>query len=165
MPLQIQQYMEGLLNTASSLSTLAFLRVLQLVHVQTASLVDDLKAYELTTTITRSPSDSTDVRKSLGLPVSTSSSSVSGPAGATTSVSLSSMLETSFEELFVPYAEGPRYLEKESKNLGELYVDFLVKFTRYHVRHQSSSTIERKRLIICYRRRHTKRRHPSSTGW
>jgi hypothetical protein len=135
LPAQIQQYMEGLLNTASSLSTLAFLRILQLVHIQTASLVDDLKAFELTTTITRSPSDSADVRRSLGLPISTSSSSVSGSSTAvTTSVSLSSMLETAFEELFVPYAEGPRYLEKESKSLSELYVDFLVKYTRYHVR-------------------------------
>ena len=127
--------MEGLLNTTSSLSTLAFLRILQIVHVQTASLVDDLRAYELTAAVPRSPSDSADVRRSLGLPTSSSSSSVGSASGTTVtaSVSLSAMLETAFEELFVPYTEGPRYLEKESKSLSELYVNFLVRFTRYHV--------------------------------
>jgi hypothetical protein len=37
------------------------------------------------------------------------------------------------EELFVPYTEGQRYLERESKSLTELYLDYLSAFTRYHV--------------------------------
>lgn len=37
------------------------------------------------------------------------------------------------EELFGPYLEGVRYLERESKSLGELYGGFLSRFSRYHV--------------------------------
>lgn len=37
------------------------------------------------------------------------------------------------EELFVPYTEGQRYLERESKNLTELYSVYLSAFARYHV--------------------------------
>ena len=126
--------MESLLNTANNMSTLAFLRVLQLVHVQTAGQVDDLRAYEPTSSVPRSPSDNAEVRKSLGLPASISGSSVTSSGAAVSgSVPLSTMLETSFEELFVPYTEGARYLEKETKNIGELYMNFLGRFTRYHV--------------------------------
>jgi len=42
-------------------------------------------------------------------------------------------LEGSMEELFGPYLEGVRYLERESKSLGELYGGFLSRFSRYHV--------------------------------
>lgn len=121
--------MEQLLNKALTISTLAFLRVLQLVHIQVSTLVEDLKEYELQTSALRSPVDAAEFRKSvMGLQAPTSSS-----ANLVT-ISLSSMLETAMEELFVTYIEGTRYLERESKSLGELYVEFLVKFTRYHVR-------------------------------
>ena len=43
------------------------------------------------------------------------------------------MLETAMEELFVPYLEGSRYIERESKSLTELYASFLTTFNRYHV--------------------------------
>lgn len=36
------------------------------------------------------------------------------------------------EELFVRYIEGSKYLDRESKSLGELYSEFLAKFTQYH---------------------------------
>lgn len=42
-------------------------------------------------------------------------------------------LEGSMEELFGPYLEGARYLERESKSLGELYGVFLGRFSKYHV--------------------------------
>lgn len=38
------------------------------------------------------------------------------------------------EELFVPYTEGQRYLEKESRCLVQLYSNYLEAFTKYHVR-------------------------------
>lgn len=120
--------MEQLLNKGSSLSTLAFLRVLHLVHVQVSTLVEDLKEFELTASAPRSPSEVAELRRSvIGLTPSASSTNLS-------TVSLSSMLETSMEELFVPYTEGNRYLERESKNLGELYMAYLQRFARYHVR-------------------------------
>ncbi|KAG5220232.1 Exocyst complex component [Salix suchowensis] len=51
------------------------------------------------------------------------------PAGSSSSVS--AMLETAMEELFVPYTEGQRYLERESRSLGFLYSTLLAQFTRY----------------------------------
>lgn len=38
------------------------------------------------------------------------------------------------EELFVPYMEGTRYLDKEGKSLTELYAGRLIRFTNWHVR-------------------------------
>ena len=119
--------MEQLLNKGSSLSTLAFLRVLQLVHTQVSSLVEVLKEYELTTSAPRSPSEIAELRRSvIGLVPTASATSF-------VTVSLTAMLETAMEELFVPYTEGNRYLEKESKSLSELYANYLQRFARYHV--------------------------------
>lgn len=119
--------MEQLLNKGLSISTLAILRVLQLVHVQVSTLVEDLKEYELQTSALRSPVDASEFRKSImGLAAQSSSTNL-------VTVSLSSMLETAMEELFVTYTEGTRYLERESKSLGELYMEYLSKFTRFHV--------------------------------
>jgi len=36
-------------------------------------------------------------------------------------------------DLFVPYTEGDRYLEKEKKSLLELYSSLLLQFSAYHV--------------------------------
>ncbi|KAI0952330.1 hypothetical protein AcV7_008177 [Taiwanofungus camphoratus] len=136
----IQQYMEQLVNRASSLSDLAFLRILQLVHQQTSLLVEDLKAYEITSTVPRSPSDLGDFNLTLNGPHSTSAS--------TTAVTVSTMLETAMEELFVPYIEGQRYLERESKSLGELYANYLVTFTRFHERvHKGSKSSMFNRVV------------------
>jgi exocyst complex component 5 len=114
--------MEQLLHRGSSISDLAYLRILQLVHVQASSLVEDLKAYELPATRTLFD---TEFRKSFG------GSSVVASA---TSATVTTMLETAMEELFVPYTEGQRYLERESRSLGALYSGLLINFTRYHVR-------------------------------
>ncbi|CCM05558.1 uncharacterized protein FIBRA_07785 [Fibroporia radiculosa] len=122
----IQQYMEQLVNRGASISDLAFLRILQLVHQQTSMLVEDLKAYEVASVMPRSPSDMGDLNLTLN----------AAPTSAvtTTAATVSTMLETSMEELFVPYTEGQRYLERESRSLGELYAAHLAAFTRYHVR-------------------------------
>ena len=99
-----------------------------MVHQQTAHLVEDLKNFELPAVIPRSPVDKTDFTRQLSV--------AAAPAAATTvtAVTVSTMLETAMEELFVPYTEGQRYMERESKSLSELYADFLTNFTRYHVR-------------------------------
>ena len=124
--LQIQQYMEQLLNKGSSLSDLAYLRTLQLVHNQTTTLVEDLKAHELPSmTPSKSSLEVSEFRRVLS-----GSVAVSGPP--TTSV-ISTMLENAMAELFVPYIEGQKYLDRESKSLGELYAGLLANFTRYHV--------------------------------
>ena len=117
--------MEQLLHRGTALSELAYLRVLQLVHVQCSNLVEDLKVYELPTAAPRTPSEVSEFRRSL------TGSAATIPS---TTATVSTMLETAMEELFVPYTEGQRYLEKESRSLGELYTSYLAKFTRYHVR-------------------------------
>ncbi|WVO25118.1 uncharacterized protein IAS62_006504 [Cryptococcus decagattii] len=109
----IQQHLEGLVQRASSISTLATLRVLHLTHSICSSLVEDLKTYD--STLTTPPA---------------SSSWVPAPAGS--GGSLSVFLDRALEEMYVPWLEGTRYLECESKNLVELYAGLLSRFTRYH---------------------------------
>jgi hypothetical protein len=109
-----------------SSSELAFLRILQLVHHQTSALVEDLKVYELPTFAPRSPTDS-DINKTFNLPLPAVGHS------SAISASITTLLETALEELFVPYTEGQRYIEKESKSLSDLYAGHLTAFTRYHV--------------------------------
>ncbi|KAI0700755.1 exocyst complex component Sec10 [Cytidiella melzeri] len=123
----IQQQLEILVSRGAALSDLAFLRMLQMVHHQTAALVEDLKGYELPSIIPRSPVDSTDFGRALN-------TATANTAAAATAATVSTMLETAMEELFVPYTEGLRYLERESKSLSELYTSFLTNFTRYHER-------------------------------
>jgi exocyst complex component 5 len=115
--------MEMLLNRGSAISDLAFLRVLQLVHIQTSALVDDLKTYDL----------SAIVLAPRGTPEYRAATAVGGTAPSGGPQTMSAMLEAAMEELFVPYTEGQRYLEKESKSLAELYGGSLTAFTRYHV--------------------------------
>ncbi|KAF5390612.1 hypothetical protein D9757_002614 [Collybiopsis confluens] len=119
----IQQHMEQLLHRATPMSDIAFLRVLQLVHIQVSTLVEDLKVYELPASGSRLPFEAGVLNKTLG------GTSNTGPTASTT---LATMLETAMDELFVPYTEGQRYLERESQNLGTLYTGLLASFTQYH---------------------------------
>jgi exocyst complex component 5 len=120
-PLQIQQYLEQLLNKAAQLSSLSFLRMLKVSHAQTAALVDVLKSYDLSQIASRSSESN---RASLS----------AGAAAQGSSVAISTMLDSSMDELFVPYMEGSRYLERETKCLAELYMLNLYPFSRWHVR-------------------------------
>lgn len=118
--------MEQLLNRATTLSDLAFLRVMQLSHIQTSALVEDLKTYELSA-IAIAPRGTPEWR--LAQLQSTGLAAV-GSGGV---VTMSAMLEAAMDELFMPYTEGQRYLDRESKSLSELYAGRLALFTRYHV--------------------------------
>ena len=100
--------------------------MLQLIHSQTSLLVEDLKGYDVPSITPKSPVQSIGLSRPL---IATSSATTSG-AGST---AISSILETAIEELFVPYTEGQRYLERESKTLADLYSMYLSVFTRYHV--------------------------------
>ena len=99
----VQQRLEMVLEKSGSVSSLAFLRALQSSRSYISSLVDDLKAHGLT----------------------------EHPEPATTSVS--SALDQQLEDLFVPYLLGSSYIEREKRNLDELYSSLLFKFTTYHV--------------------------------
>ncbi|KAK4892567.1 Exocyst complex component 5 [Elasticomyces elasticus] len=98
----IQQKLEMVLNKADSISSLAFLRSLQSSRSYIAGLVEDLKQHGLT----EHPE----------------------PASATTSA----VLDQQLDELFVPYFTGSSYIEREKRNLGELFEGLLFKFQIYH---------------------------------
>ena len=112
---KIQQHLESILSRAAAISTLAVLRLLQLTHSTCASLIEDLKVYDFT------------------LGGSSSSSSKAASVGASSTGPLATMLDQAMEEMFVPWLEGTRYVQSESKNLVELYAGLLSRFTRYHV--------------------------------
>ena len=100
---QIQQRLELVLNKASSISSLAYLRSLQANRSYIGNLVEDLKAHGLT----------------------------DNPEPASTETA--AMLDQQLEDLFVPYLMGSTYIEREKRNLDELYSSLLLKFTIYHV--------------------------------
>ena len=104
----IQQKLEMVLDKAASVSALAFLRSLQASKSYIHTMVDDLKAHGLT----------------------------EHPEPA--SVQTAAILDQQLDDLFVPYAVGSSYIEKEKRSLEELYSSLLFKFTTYHVSLQSS---------------------------
>ncbi|WVO14134.1 hypothetical protein L204_101765 [Cryptococcus depauperatus] len=114
----LQQHLESLVGKASVISTLAVLRILHLAHSICSSLVEDLKAFD---SILAAPSIKTPLAAS-----SNSNNWGNGPG------MLSAFLDHALEELYVPWLEGNRYMESESKNLVELYAGLLSRFTRYH---------------------------------
>lgn len=99
----IQQRLEMVLDKANELSSLAFLRSLQAARSYIAALVDDLKSHGLT----------------------------EHPEPVTSQIAAT--LDQQLEDLFVPYFVGSSYIEREKKNLEELYSSLLLKFTIYHV--------------------------------
>ena len=100
----IQQRVEMVLSKADEISSLAYLRSLQSSRSYIAALVDDLKAHGLT----EHPE----------------------PAGSVTAA----VLDQQLDELFVPYFAGSSYIEREKRNLSELFEGLLFKFTIYHSR-------------------------------
>ena len=98
----IQQRLEAVLDKANSVSSLAFLRTLHSSRIYINSLVEDLKSHGLT----EHPE----------------------PCSA----QIAQTLDQQLEELFVPYLVGNSYIDREKRNLDELYNSLLFKFTLYH---------------------------------
>ncbi|KAJ2931598.1 hypothetical protein H1R20_g5516, partial [Candolleomyces eurysporus] len=134
----IQQYMEQLLHRGAEVSDLGYLRMLQLVHIQASLLVEDLKANELPASASRTPYEAAEFRRSL---------TGSAPVTMSTPAAISTMLETAMEELFVPYTEGQRYLERESRSLTALYQSLLANFARYHKSQRGKSSTMFDRMV------------------
>ncbi|KAG2013827.1 exocyst complex component protein [Coprinopsis cinerea AmutBmut pab1-1] len=130
----IQQYMEQLLHRGADISDLGYLRILQLVHIQASALVEDLKAHEIPTTVSRTPYEAAEFRRSI-------TGAAPAPLSLGTPAAISTMLETAMEELFVPYTEGHRYLERENKSLVTLYTGLLAAFTRFHKSQKGKSSM------------------------
>ncbi|KAL0257326.1 Exocyst complex component 5 [Diplodia seriata] len=106
----IQARLEMVLDKANSISSLAFLRSLQAARSYIGSLVDDLKSHGLT----------------------------EHPEPVTSHVA--AMLDQQLEDLFIPYLLGSSYIEREKKNLEELYSSLLFKFTVYQSKRRKIAT-------------------------
>lgn len=65
--------------------------------------------------------------------VSSSTTLLLGTGAPQMSNSVAAMLDSAFEELFVPYLESARYLDKEANTLNELYASYLLRFLTWHV--------------------------------
>ncbi|KDE05767.1 hypothetical protein MVLG_03858 [Microbotryum lychnidis-dioicae p1A1 Lamole] len=140
----IQAYIETLVETASSSSSLAYLRILHLARSTTNALIEDLKAHEF---FRASSSSLASTNATVTGPVSAAFGNQAGDrtsghgangtsivvgAGAVGVAAVSMMLDQAVEELFVPYMEGNRYLDREGKSLTELYAGKLLRFTNWH---------------------------------
>ena len=101
---------------AENNSTLAYLRSLAAVRAATKELVKDLK------TLAMRQKGSSDLN-----PSDTSEES------SHKNNTIVEVLEQCIEDLFIPYTEGDRYIEKEKKSQGELFSSLLLQFTAYHV--------------------------------
>jgi len=106
----IQQRLEMVLEKANSESSLAFLRSLQAARSYIHTLVDDLKSHGLTEHPDTIPSQTALV------------------------------LDQQLEELFVPYFGGSSYIDKEKRNLEELYKSLMFKFELFHSRRKKAPT-------------------------
>lgn len=106
----IQQRLEMLLETANSVSSLAFLRTLQAARNFIGATIDDLKAHGLT--------EHPDPISPL----------------------LSTTLDQQLEAIFIPYFAGSSYIDREKKSLEELYGSLLFKFTLFHSKRRKAPT-------------------------
>ena len=106
----IQQRLEMVLDKASRMSNLAFLRSLQASRSYISTLIDDLKAHGLT----------------------------EHPEQLSSQTSL--VLDQQLDDLFTPYFVGSSYIEREKRTLEELYSSLLFKFTVYHSQRRKAPT-------------------------
>lgn len=106
----IQQRLERVLEKADSVSSLAFLRTLHAARTYIGQLIEDLKTHGLT----EHPE----------------------PCSA----QISQTLDQQIDELFVPYLVGNSYIDRERRNLEELYSSLLFKYTIFHSRRKKGPT-------------------------
>ncbi|KUI66018.1 Exocyst complex component sec10 [Cytospora mali] len=104
----IQQRLEKVLEKADSVSSLAFLRTLHAARTYIGQLIEDLKSHGL----------------------------IDHPEPC--SAQISQTLDQQMEELFVPYLVGNSYIERERRNLEELYGSLLFKYTIFHSRRKKA---------------------------
>lgn len=92
------------MQRAEQHSSLSYLRLLQSSRSALSALVDDLKAVNY-----------------------------KGILGVESLGAISATLDQNLDDLFVPYLENSRYIEREVKSLQELYSSLLYKYNGFHV--------------------------------
>lgn len=136
-------------------SNLAFLRTLQMARSMSLALVNDLKVYDFRGAGIVGPGrgesgdtftpllhgESSPGASSHGAGANGSTSGLGGAGAVGGGSALGVMLDQAVEELFVPYMEGVKYLDRESRSLTELYGAYLLRFQNYHrATHQTKTT-------------------------
>lgn len=106
----IQQRLEMVLEKASTISSLAFLRSLHSSRTYIGALIEDLKSHGLT----EHPE----------------------PCSA----QIAQTLDQQMEELFIPYIMGNSYIDREKKSLEELFNSLLFRYNIYHFRRKKAPT-------------------------
>ncbi|KAI0401852.1 exocyst complex component protein [Xylaria palmicola] len=106
----IQQRLEMVLEKASTISSLTFLRSLHSSRTYISALIEDLKSHGLT----EHPE----------------------PCSA----QIAQTLDLQIEELFVPYIMGNSYIDREKRSLEELFNSLLFRFNIYHSRRKKAPT-------------------------
>ncbi|KAI1431656.1 exocyst complex component protein [Xylaria sp. CBS 124048] len=106
----IQQRLEMVLEKASTISSLAFLRSLHSSRIYIGGLVEELKSHGLT----------------------------EHPEPCSPQVSQT--LDQQLEELFVPYIMSNSYIDREKRSLEELFNSLLFRFNMYHSRRKKAPT-------------------------
>jgi hypothetical protein len=92
------------MDLAEQNSSLSYLRLLQSSRTALSTLVEDLKAINY-----------------------------KGIQGVETIGSIAATLDQNLDDLFVPYLESSRYIEREVKSLQEMYSSLLYKYNGFHV--------------------------------
>jgi hypothetical protein len=101
-------------------SSLSYLRLLQSSRSALSTLVDDLKAINY-----------------------------KGIQGMESVGSISATLDQNLDDLFVPYLENSRYIDREVKSLQELYSSLLYKFNGFHVYPENKLTNNSPNASLC----------------
>jgi hypothetical protein len=155
----VQGYVEVLMEKASEVgsaasvngasgssigeSHLAFLRTLQMARSLTLNLVNDLKVYDFRGAGIVSTSKA-EGGTSAAMDNDLQANGLAGLGGTASGGSaLGGMLDQAMDELFVPYMEGIKYVERESKSLTELYATYLLRFSQFHrtIHHTKTPTM------------------------
>ncbi|KAE8228278.1 hypothetical protein CF326_g6797 [Tilletia indica] len=113
----------------NSPANLAYLRALHMVRSCSLSLVNDLKVYDIRGSADNSSRNNTNFSSENGADAVGTTNTTGGGTGSSP---LASMLDQAVEELFVPYMESMKYIDRESKNLTELYLAYLTRFVNMH---------------------------------
>lgn len=114
----VQSCLENLLDNARETRPLYYLRTLAAAHQLTVNLIQDIKKFDREHILPFFP-----------------------PLPGTTP--LSSTVDRSLEDLFIPYTEGERYIQLERKCLSERLDSLLVNFTNFVAQRKTNTANKR----------------------
>ncbi|KAI8051452.1 exocyst complex component Sec10-like protein [Syncephalis plumigaleata] len=127
--LSIQNYMVKLLNRAESVSNVAFLRILAACHARTMVTVREIRRFDdlVVRPSIKGTAEQANAEGASNSDVLFRPSMSKDSASAT----LSACVDRCMEDLFAPYTENNRYLNRERQALTEVFTRILKPFMDY----------------------------------